>query len=239
MQGEQAIDWRRRGLDILLFLLTIASLAVTFWETVPDWAQMSILLSFVFFFAIRWRIAESGRTYIRENWFDLVFVVLLASPVLRLFSALRFVRVLPALKLGAFLHTHRRRILRLVLLSRDSFPVAMAVIFGMVFLFGSATFLIEHGNNPGFENLEDGLWWAFVTLTTVGYGDIVPHTEMGRIVAVMLMVFGVAVYALMIANLTHFLDSIDRDFNGQPDAAAIREPVTVSDSDPAPSKRNK
>jgi len=238
MRGEQAIDWRRRGLDILLLLLTIASLAVTFWETVPDWAQMTILLSFVLFFAIRWHIAESRRTYIRENWFDLVFVVLLASPVLRLVSALRFVRVLPALKLGAFLHTHRRRILRLVLLSRDSFPVAMAVIFGMVFLFGSCTFLIEHGTNPGFATLEDGLWWAFVTLTTVGYGDIVPHTDMGRIVAVMLMVFGVAVYALMIANLTHYLDSIDRDFNGQPDAAAVREPVTVSDPDPSPSKRS-
>jgi len=234
----EAIDWQRRGLDILLFLLTIASLAVTFWEAVPDWAQMSILLSFVFFFAVRWRIAESGRTYIRENWFDLVFVVLLASPVLRLFTALRFVRVLPALQLGTFLHHNRRRILRLVLLSRDSFPVAMAIIFGMVFLFGSCTFLLEHGTNPGFEKIEDGLWWAFVTLTTVGYGDIVPHTEMGRIVAVMLMIFGVAVYALMIANLSHYLDSIDRDFNGQPDPAAISAPVTVSDSETPPTKRS-
>jgi voltage-gated potassium channel len=235
---NQGVDWRRRGLDILLFLLTIASLAVTFWETVPDWAQMSILLSFVFFFAIRGRIAESGRTYIRENWFDLVFVVLLASPVLRLFSALRFVRVLPALKLGAFLHTHRRRLLRLILLSRDSFPVAMAVIFGMVFLFGSATFLVEHGTNPGFEKIEDGLWWAFVTLTTVGYGDIVPHTEMGRIVAVILMVFGVAVYALMIANLTHYLDTIDRNHDQTVDLAALEQPVPVSEVDSPSTKRS-
>lgn len=231
-------DLHKRGLDVLLFLLTIASLAVTFWESVPDWAQMAILVSFVVFFAIRWRIAENSRTYIRENWFDLVFVVLLASPVLRLFSALRFVRVLPALKLGSFLHRNRLRILRLVLLSRDSFPVAMAIIFGMVFLFGSCTFLVEHGTNPGFENIEDGLWWAFVTLTTVGYGDIVPHTELGRIVAVILMVFGVAVYALMIANLTHYLDSIDRTHNGQPDPAAVRAPVTLSDSDVSLSKRS-
>ncbi|OIO68619.1 MAG: potassium channel protein [Zetaproteobacteria bacterium CG12_big_fil_rev_8_21_14_0_65_55_1124] len=233
-----AIDWRRRGLDVLLFLLTIASLAVTFWETVPDWVQMSVLSSFVVLFAVRWHIAESRRTYIRQNWFDLVFVVLLASPVLRLFSALRFVRVLPALKLGTFLHNNRKRLLRLILLSRDSFPVAMAIIFGMVFLFGSCTFLIEHGQNPGFEKIEDGLWWAFVTLTTVGYGDIVPHTEMGRIVAVMLMVFGVAVYALMIANLTHYLDTIDRNHDQTVDPAALAQPIPVSDVAPSPTKRN-
>jgi len=207
---KHAIDWQRRGLDILLFVLTIASLSVPFWKAVPDWAQISVLLLFVFLFALRWRIAEDSRSYIRENWFDLVFVVLLASPVLRLLSALRFIKILPALKLGGLLRINRRYILNLVLLSRDSFPIAMAFIFGLVFLFGTSAFLLEHGNNPGFANIHDGLWWAFVTLTTVGYGDIVPHTGAGRIVAVMLMVFGVAVYSLIIANLTHYLDSIDR-----------------------------
>jgi len=234
---KRAIDWRRRGLDVLLFLLTIASLVVTFWEAVPDWVQMSILLSFVLLFAVRWQVAESGRTYIRENWFDLVFVVVLASPVLRLFSVLRFVRILPSLKLGLLLRNNRKRILRLVLLSRDSFPVAMAVVFGMVFLFGSGTFLLEHGKNPGFGTIHDGLWWAFVTLTTVGYGDIVPHTEAGRIVAAMLMIFGVAVYSLMVANLTHYLDTIDRNHDQTVDPAALEQPVPVSDSDTSTTKR--
>ncbi|MDQ6971436.1 MAG: potassium channel family protein [Mariprofundaceae bacterium] len=231
-------DFKRRGLDAVLFLLTIASVAGSFWEGIADWMQMSVLVLFVFLFALRWRIDEDSRSYIRDNWFDLVFVVLLASPVLRLLTALRFVRVLPALKLGALLRQNRKRILRLVLLSRDSFPLAMAVIFGMVFVFGASAFMLEHGSNSGFESIHDGLWWAFVTLTTVGYGDIVPQTGAGRIIAVMLMVFGVGVYSLMIANLTHFLETIDHDHNQSVDPAILEQPIPVSDSDPSPSKHS-
>lgn len=232
-----ASDWRKKGLDVLLFLLTIGSVAGSFWEDIPDWMQMAALVVFVVLFVVRWWIDESRRTYIRENWFDLVFVVLLASPVLRLFTALRFVRLVPALKVGAILSRHRRRILRLLLLSRDSFPIAMAMIFGMVFVFGTCTYLLEHNSNPGFGDIHDGLWWAFVTLTTVGYGDIVPQTGAGRIVAVMLMLFGIAVYSLMIANLTHYLETIDQDHNQRVDPAILEAPIPVNDSGPEPSNR--
>lgn len=233
---KHATDFQRRALDVVLFLLTIASLAAVFWEEVPDWFQMSVLISFVVLFAVRWRIAESRRTYIRQNWFDLVFVVLLASPALRLLSALRFIRILPALKFGLLLRDNRKRILRLILLSRDSFPVAMAMIFGMVFLFGTLAFLLEHGENPSFGSIKDGLWWAFVSLTTVGYGDIVPITDAGRIVAVILIVFGVAVYSLLIANLTHYLNGIDRDYSQTVDPAPLEQPIPVSDTDPSSDK---
>jgi len=230
---KQANDFHRRVLDVVLFLLTIASLTVVFWDNVPDWFQMSVLVSFVALFALRWHIAESRRTYIRKNWFDLVFVVLFASPALRLLSSLRFIRILPALKFGLLLRDNRKHILRVILLSRDSFPVAMAIVFGMVFIFGSCVFLLEHGENPSFASIHDGLWWAFVSLTTVGYGDIVPITDAGRIVAVILIVFGVAVYSLLIANLTHYLNGIDRDFNNQPDPAAETEPLPISHTEHA------
>lgn len=235
---KQHADWQQRGLDGLLFLLTIAAVAGSFWEGVADWVQMALLLAFVFFFVVRWHVDDNSRTYIRENWFDLVFVVLLASPVLRLFTALRFIKLMPALKLGALLRSNRKRILRLVLLSRESFPIAMAIVFGMVFVFGSCTFLLEHKTNPGFETIHDGLWWAFVTLTTVGYGDIVPKTEAGRIVAVMLMVFGVAVYSLMIANLTHYLETIDHDYDQSVDPAVLKHHVHLSDVDASDTNRN-
>ena len=236
---KHATDWRRRGLDVLLFLLTLAAVVGSFWKGVADWVQMTLLLSFVVLFCVRWRIDASSRTYIRENWFDLVFVVLLASPVLRLFTALRVVRLMPALKIGTLLRRNRKRILRLVLLSRESFPLAMALLFGIVFIFGSTVFLLEHGRNPGFATIHDGLWWAFVTLTTVGYGDIVPRTDAGRIVAVMLMVFGVAVYSLMIANLTHFLETIDHDHIGKPEVSSYQESVHIHhDAAPTHTSRN-
>jgi voltage-gated potassium channel len=165
----------------------------------------------------------------RRNWLDLVFVVLLASPLLRLFSFLRFTRLHPLLRLGMLIRRHKRQVLRLILLSRDSFPVAMAVLFLMVFLFGTAAWMLEHGSNPAFAEVGDGLWWAFVTLTTVGYGDIVPVTEGGRIVAVLTMVFGIAVYSLLIANLTHFLETLEPSRQADAGAeAAVSEPARAT-----------
>lgn len=206
---SESIVWLRRGLDILLFLLTIGSVAVSFWGKLPDWVQLASLSLFVACFLWRWRIDTDQSGYIRGNWIDLVFVVLLASPVLRLFTALRVARLAPALRLGMFMRTHKAQLLKLVLLSRDSFPIAMTVLFGMVFVFGSSAYLLEHQHNASFGSISDGLWWAFVTLTTVGYGDIVPVTDAGRIIAVLTMVFGIAVYSLLIANLTHFLDTLE------------------------------
>jgi len=221
--------WLRRGLDAALFALTVGAIVSAFWEKVPSWMQFSALAAFVACFLCRWRVDDEPVAYMRRNWLDLVFVVLLASPLLRLFSFLRFTRLHPLLRLGMLIRRHKRQVLRLILLSRDSFPVAMAVLFLMVFLFGTAAWMLEHGSNPAFAEVGDGLWWAFVTLTTVGYGDIVPVTEGGRIVAVLTMVFGIAVYSLLIANLTHFLETLEPSRQADAGAeAAVSEPARAT-----------
>ena len=62
----------------------------------------------------------------------------------------------------------------------------------------------EHPVNPEFATFGDSLWWAIVTLTTVGYGDIVPVTTTGRIASVMIMLTGVAVLGLLAGTLASF-----------------------------------
>src|SRR6478609_9177686 len=62
----------------------------------------------------------------------------------------------------------------------------------------------EHPVNPEFATFGDSLWWAIVTLTTVGYGDIVSETTTGRIAAVMIMLTGVAVLGLLAGKLASF-----------------------------------
>lgn len=86
----------------------------------------------------------------------------------------------------------------------------MSLVFGIVFIFGASAYMLEHAHNPAFSDVSDGLWWAFVTLTTVGYGDVYPVTSGGRIVAVFTMLFGIAIYSLMIANLTYFVEESGR-----------------------------
>ena len=84
----------------------------------------------------------------------------------------------------------------------------------------------EHPVNHEFATYGDSLWWAIVTLTTVGYGDIVPITPTGRWVAVMIMITGVAVLGLLSGSLASFFrggesrdaTSTSKDSEGEPEA---------------------
>jgi voltage-gated potassium channel len=61
--------------------------------------------------------------------------------------------------------------------------------------------------DPAIKTPWDGMWWAWETITTVGYGDIVPITFTGRILAIMLMVMGIALISLLTANFSaYFID---------------------------------
>ena len=200
------ISMEQRILDVALFVVTLAAVAVSFFDGLPEWSMMVILIIFVAMFFMRWWIDDDRKAWMKSNWFDLVLVVVLTSPVLRMLMALKLVGLMPALKLGSLIRANRERLLRLLIVSGESLPAAMAMILGIVFIFGTTVYLLEHAHNAQFGGIQDGLWWAFVTLTTVGYGDIVPITGGGRAIAVMTMILGIAVYSLMIANLTVFVE---------------------------------
>ena len=83
--------------------------------------------------------------------------------------------------------------------------VAVAIIF----VGAAVAYRVEHAANPGFATYGDSLWWAIVTLTTVGYGDIVPKTTAGRVDGIMIMVTGISVLGLLAGSMASFfrLDS--------------------------------
>ena len=56
----------------------------------------------------------------------------------------------------------------------------------------------------------DGLWWSASTITTVGYGDITPHTVAGRIIGILTMVVGISTFAIVTAKVAEFLVRSDR-----------------------------
>ena len=64
---------------------------------------------------------------------------------------------------------------------------------------------VEGGENASIHSFTDALWWAFVTITTVGYGDMVPVTVAGRAMAIILMLGGIAFFSGVTANLASFL----------------------------------
>jgi voltage-gated potassium channel len=106
------------------------------------------------------------------------------------------------------------RRLRRVLVLESGPLLSVLVLFLMVLLFASvAVYVLERNVQPAvFGSLPATLWWAVVTLTTVGYGDVVPVTPLGRIVAAMVMICGLGVFGLWTGILaTGFATETRRD----------------------------
>ena len=87
-----------------------------------------------------------------------------------------------------------------VLYGERVFALILAVTL-LALLGGLGFALLEEGNAPWSHRVGEGLWWALVTLTTVGYGDVVPHTIGGRLMGIGLMLSGVVMLSLLTATV--------------------------------------
>ena len=92
----------------------------------------------------------------------------------------------------------------------------------------SAGVLVTIIDHKDFANVGDGIWWAIVTLATVGYGDIVPHTAWGRVVGSVVIVVGVTFLSFLTATVTSMFVSADQDERAAEakEAQAAREAET-------------
>jgi voltage-gated potassium channel len=85
--------------------------------------------------------------------------------------------------------------------NRRVFPFLMAATAGLGLLAGFVVTLVDRKDFPTFGT---GVWWAIVTLGTVGYGDVVPHTAWGRVVGSVVIVIGVTFLSFLIATVTSY-----------------------------------
>ena len=108
--------------------------------------------------------------------------------------ALRVLRVFRIFKLGEYLgeaHT----LIRAMRASRAKIFIFLYTVFIFVIIFGSSMYLIE-GSENGFSSIPKSIYWAIVTLTTVGYGDLAPQTSLGQMLASAVMIMGYAIIAV-------------------------------------------
>jgi voltage-gated potassium channel len=101
----------------------------------------------------------------------------------------------------------------------------VTIIAGLVVVVASlAAYQAEHATNSEFATVGDALWWGIVTLTTVGYGDIVPKTPAGRFCGVAIMITGIAVLGILAGSLSSLfnLEPIPEDKPADDGAAAER-----------------
>lgn len=153
---------------------------------------------FAFEYVLRLWSAPNRITYFKYSLIDLISIL---PPVrgARLLRLLRLLRV--ASDINKALGTTRLNARALTIARIAIMWVAVVVISAL------GMYLAEFGQNPNVNSMWDALWWAVVTITTVGYGDVSPATTEGRLAAGVLMILGIAFFSFLTATFTAALTS--------------------------------
>lgn len=141
------------------------------------------------------------------NVVDLVCVLEFLNPAFRGLRAVRALRLFRTLKGTPRYLRSLAGLERAFLDNRLLYFLGFGVLFVAVMVGGTSLWLIERDTEGGVHSLSDGLWWALVTITTVGYGDISPQPDqpLGRLVAGVLMVAGMVILALFAGIVSNTL----------------------------------
>lgn len=135
-----------------------------------------------------------------------VSILLPGAQYLLVVRLLRILRVFRVLKLMQYL-AEANILLRALQASRRKIEVFVYTLLTLVVILGSVMYLIE-GPENGFTSIPRGVYWAIVTLTTVGFGDISPQTNLGQTVAALIMVTGYGIIAVPTGIVTSELSQL-------------------------------
>jgi voltage-gated potassium channel len=166
-------------------------------------------------YVIRLLLAPDRKRYFRTDWLEMVIVVLTVPVGLNPFEVLRSaraLRLLRVLRIGAVAARGAQRIVRLPRTQNSQLAVGLAT-FTMLALVSSVLVLAVEEGRAGSQinTMGDAMWWAVATVTTIGYGDVVPQTSTGRVMAFVLMLAGVGLVGVVVSNFAaRFMSGIER-----------------------------
>jgi len=188
----------------LVFVLALVGEYVG-WNKYADLELINtvIWICFVIEYILLLLVAEDKKLFFKKHILDLIIIIL---PALRLIRVLRAFRMLRLLRLSVIipLITQKLRVLR-KLITQYGFGVIIITLVVILVISSTLMCMIEGAKNTNFASFGTSLWWTFVTLSTIGYGDSVPTTCGGRIVAVCLILSGTIFFTTILAKLTQFL----------------------------------
>jgi len=195
-------------LDIVVLILSFYVLGAILVDTVivlPK--ETSLLLGYIdaiiccFFFIefiIRFIKADNKLKFMKWGWIDLIASI----PTIDLLRAGRIFRVLRLLRIFRAFRSSQY-LIKFVFKNKAKGTFTSAFLIAILLVIFSAIAILQVENAPASNILsaEDAIWWAFVTITTVGYGDKYPVTTEGRIIAAILMTGGVGLFGTFTAYL--------------------------------------
>jgi len=199
--------------DVFLLVAILISVIVVMLESVPSIAQnhKTALVYLEWTFTIIFTVEYVLRIYSIKKPFKYIFsfygiidllstiptylsFFIVGSHSLLVFRTLRLMRVFRVLKLTRFVGEFDN-MAKAMRKSRAKIIVFLVFVFGVVMIMGTVMYLIE-GEENGFTSIPRSVYWAIVTLTTVGYGDIAPQTALGQSIASIIMVMGYGIIAV-------------------------------------------
>ncbi|MBL1213772.1 MAG: ion transporter [Ignavibacteriae bacterium] len=138
-----------------------------------------------------------------------ISLILPGTQLLIIIRILRVLRVFRVFKIVQYIGEIKQLKLALIA-SRRKITVFLFVVLTIAVVVGSLIYLIE-GEENGFTSIPKGIYWSIVTLTTVGYGDISPQTEIGQLLAAMLMIMGYGIIAVPTGIVTVEMGRVKTD----------------------------
>lgn len=202
-----------RAFDVALLWCIVLSVVAVLLESVPairaDYGRPLRFVEWLFtiLFTIEYglRLTCVGRPMrYAVSFFGIVDLLAIVPTYLSLLipgsqslvviRALRLLRVFRVLKLARFL-SEARVLSEALKASRHKITVFLGTVMTLVLIIGTVMYLVE-GEEHGFDSIPLSIYWAIVTLTTVGYGDIAPDTVLGKMLASVVMILGYAIIAV-------------------------------------------
>lgn len=194
-KSSDRLEKLERITEMPLMLLSFSMMPIFaglyLWELSPSeeriytWLEISIWAFFAVAFLSKLAVAPAKRAYLRQNWLEVLIVLI---PVIR---PLRIIR--------AFVWIARdiSRVNRLV-----TFESLLGYGIGMVLLAATIVTTAErNAENANIQTFPDALYWSLVTVSTVGYGDHYPVTAAGKFTAVFLIFFGIGIFGGIVAKI--------------------------------------
>ena len=200
--------------DIVLLLFIVASIVLVMLESVAsihvkyqeflNYAEWVITILFTLEYIARIISIKKPKSYIFSfygiidllstipKYLSFFFVGAHALVVLR---ALRLLRIFRVLKLARFIG-ESENLAKALHASKAKILVFLLAVLSLSVILGSLMYLVEANQDSGFDNIPRSVYWAIVTLTTVGYGDIAPVTPFGQLIASIIMILGYGIIAV-------------------------------------------
>jgi len=212
--------------DVVLLIIIILSITIVMLESVPslhdnygdlfEKAEWLFTALFTLEYLARLISIKKPLKYILSFYgiIDLLSIIptylgvfISGTSSLMVIRSLRLMRVFRILKLGSFIKESKSLIDSLKA-SRHKIMIFLLSILTMVTILGTVMYLVEGGEN-GFDSIPRSIYWAIVTMTTVGYGDISPITTLGQFIASIVMILGYAIIAVPTGIVTNELIKAD------------------------------